>query len=316
MSGAKQDTGRIMLMVAAALLPGLVLQAILLDPVGVLLNMLTASAVAIATDRCCLRLRGLEPRLLTGTTLTGSDTSALVTGLILAAALPPGSPGPVAAATALALAIGKHAYGGLGNNVFNPAMVGYAIILVSMPLALSNWPSGGPEPADALTGATVLTTFKYREAATVEGIWSESAGFGQFAGAGYEWIALAYGLGAAVLFFRGIAAWRPAVGVITAIFVAALLGYDNGSSASHGSPLYHLFAGGLLLAAGFVVTDPVTHPSGHRAQWIFGLSVGLLIFSIRAWGNYPDGIAFAVLLGNALTPYLDRRLPAAGSARA
>jgi electron transport complex protein RnfD len=72
----------------------------------------------------------------------------------------------------------------------------------------------------------------------------------------------------------------------------------------------------LLLAVGFVVTDPVTHPSGHRAQWIFGLSVGLLIFSIRAWGNYPDGIAFAVLLGNALTPYLDRRLPAAGTARA
>jgi electron transport complex protein RnfD len=305
-----------MLTVAAALLPGLVLQALLLDPVGVGLNVLAAGTAALITDRFCLILRRQPDFRWNARSLSGSDAGALVTALLLAAALPPGAALPVAFATTVALALGKHAYGGLGNNVFNPAMVGYAIVLVSMPLAVANWPAVGAADTDALTGATVLTTFKYRGAATVDGVWTDAAGFGLFAGAGYEWIALAYAAGAVWLFHRRIAAWRPAAGVLTALLVAALLGYDNGSSASLGSPVYHLFAGGLLLAVGFVVTDPVTHPSGYRAQWLFGLCVGLLIFSIRAWGNYPDGIAFAVLLGNALTPYLDHRLPAPGSTHA
>lgn len=313
MSGTRPDTRQIMLTVAAAMAPGIVLQALLLDPAGVILNVLTAAAVAIVTDRLCLAVRSTpsgRSLLLTGTTITGSDASALVTGLILAAALPPGALLPVALATVMALTLGKHVYGGLGNNVFNPAMVGYAVVLVSMPLAVAAWPTMG-STTDALTGATVLTTFKYRGSATVEGIWTEADGFGHLAGVGYEWIALAYGLGAAFLCFRGIAAWRPAAGVVTAILLCALLGYDNGSSASLGSPVYHLFAGGLLLAIGFVATDPVTHPASPRAQWLFGLCVGVVVFSVRAWGNYPDGIAFAVLLGNALTPYLDRRFPGA-----
>lgn len=300
-----------MLTVSAALLPGLVLQAVLLDAVGVALNVLTALAVAIVTDRLCLYLRASpaeRPAGMVAPAVTGSDASALVTGLILAAALPPGAFGVVAFATVTALALGKHAYGGLGNNVFNPAMVGYAVVLVSLPLAAGSWPAVGPA-TDALTGATVLTTFKYRGAATVDGVWTEAGGFGTLAGAGYEWIALAYGLGGAFLCCRGLAAWRPAAGMLAALLALALLGYDNGSSASLGSPVYHLFSGGLLLAAGFVLTDPVTHPAGHRAQWLFGLTVGLVVFSIRAWGSYPDGIAFAVLLGNALTPYLDRRFP-------
>lgn len=298
----RNDTRRIMLTVAVCLAPGLMMQAVLIDFTGVLANILTAAVVALVTERVCLSMTGVP----FARQLTGGDASALVTGLILAAALPPGAIGPVAFATALALGLGKHAYGGLGNNVFNPAMVGYAIVLVSFPAAIASWPA--VDGTDALTGATVLTLFKYRGAATVEGIWSDSAGFGQFAGADYEWVALTYGLGAAVLFARHLAAWRPAAGMILALILSAAVGYDNGSSVSLGSPSYHLFAGGVLLAAGFVVTDPVTHPTSHRGQWLFGISVGLLIFAIRAWGNYPDGIAFAVLLGNALAPYLDRRL--------
>lgn len=313
MADRDTSTQRIMLLVCACLVPGLVLQALLIDLTGVLLNVLTAALVGIATDRACARLRSADFALLTPQP-TASDTSALVTALILAAALPPGAPGPVALATITALALGKHAYGGVGNNVFNPAMVGYAVALLSLPLATASWPAVSAASADALTGATVLTAFKYRGAATVEDAWTEAAGFGQFAGAGYEWVALAYGIGGAVLFARGYAAWRPAAGMLIALLVAALVGYDNGSSASLGSPLYHLFAGGTLLAAGFVLTDPVTHPASHRGQWLFGLTVGLLVYAIRAWGNYPDGIAFAVLLGNALTPYLDRRLAVRESA--
>jgi electron transport complex protein RnfD len=312
------DTRRIMLVVLGCLTPGLVLQAAVIDGDGVLLNVLTAALVALLTDRLCLGLRMPAPSAgkLLALAPTASDLSALVTGLILAAALPPGAVAAVALATATALALGKHAYGGLGNNVFNPAMVGYAVALVSLPLGTAIWPAAVSTGADALTGATVLTTFKYRGAATVDGIWTEAAGFGQLAGAGYEWVALAFGIGGAVLIFRGFAAWRPAAGMLLALAVAGLAGYDNGSSASLGSPLYHLFAGGTLLAATFVLTDPVTHPSSHRAQWLFGITVGLLVYAIRAWGSYPDGIAFAVLLGNALTPYLDRRLPAAEPADA
>lgn len=313
------DSRRIMLIVAGCLIPGLALEAILIDPTGVLLNVLTASIVAVGTDRLCLGLRnppGLDGRPLLRLRPTVNDASALVTALILAAALPPGAISAVALATLTALTLGKHAYGGLGNNVFNPAMVGYAIVLISLPISTANWPAGPAAGTDALSGATVLTTFKYRGAATVDGIWTEAAGFGQLAGAGYEWVALAFGIGGAVLIFRGYAAWRPAAGMLIALVLAALAGYDNGSSASLGSPAYQLFAGGTLLAATFVLTDPVSHPASHRGQWIFGLTVGLLVYGIRAWGNYPDGIAFAVLLGNALTPYLDRRLAAAESARA
>ncbi len=306
-----------MLIVAGCLIPGLAVQAALIDPTGVLLNVLTATGVALLTDRVCLRLQGARraPGLLLTKELTASDTSALVTALILAAALPPGAISAVALATLTALALGKHAYGGLGNNVFNPAMVGYAVALVSLPISTASWPAGSALSTDALTGATLLTTFKYRGAATIEGIWTEASGFGELAGAGYEWAALAFAIGGAILIFRGLAAWRPVAGMLTALVLAALAGYDNGSSASLGSPVYHLFAGGTLLAALFVLTDPVTHPSGHRAQWLFGFAVGLLVYAIRAWGNYPDGIAFAVLLGNALTPYLDRRVPARESAR-
>jgi electron transport complex protein RnfD len=103
--------------------------------------------------------------------------------------------------------------------------------------------------------------------------------------------------------------------MLGSLAILAAAGYDNGSSESLGSPLYHWFSGGTLLAVCFVVTDPVTHPTSHAGQWLFGILVGTVTFLIRAFGNYPDGIAFAVLLANALTPYLDRRLSLAAEAK-
>lgn len=297
-------TRDLMLTVAACLLPGLVLQALLIAPMGVATNLATAVLTAALTERGCQVLRGAHP----GARITDSDAAALVTALILAAALPPGAVLPVALATVLALALGRHAYGGLGSNVFNPAMVGYAAVLVSLPAALSSWPVPGTVSVDGLTGATVLTTFKYRGAATVADIWQPDVGFGLAGGAGYEWVALAYAAGGLWLFRQRIAAWRPAIGMLATLALASLAGYDNGSSASLGSPAYHLASGGVLMAACFVATDPVTHPESHRGQWLFGIVVGAMTFVVRAWGNYPDGIAFGILLGNALTPYLDRHL--------
>ena len=287
-----------MLTTILCLVPGLLLQGWLLSPVGVATNIATALAAALLAESVCLRLRRrpLIPDLF--------DGSSLITALILAAALPPGQWGPVAGATLLAVALGKHAYGGLGNNVFNPAMVGYAIVLVSFPGAVADW----PQHTDALSGATALTVFKFRGALTIDGIWQDANGFGLLGGTNAEWIGLAFLAGGIVLLMLRLAAWRPALGMLGSLAVLAMVGYDNGSSESLGSPLYHWFSGGTLLAICFVVTDPVTHPTSHAGQWLFGILVGSVTFLIRAFGNYPDGIAFAVLLANAVTPYLDRRL--------
>ncbi len=287
-----------MLVTALCLLPGLLLQGWLLSPQGVALNIATALLVGGLTEAACLRLRRrpLAPHL--------TDASSLITALILAAALPPGTPGAVACAVIFAIALGKQAYGGLGSNVFNPAMVGYAVVLVSFPGAVADW----PEAADALSGATALTTFKYRGSMTVNEVWQDMGGFGILGGQNAEWINLAFLAGGSILLMLKLAAWRPFLGMLGTLAALGLLGYDNGSSRSLGSPFYHWFSGGTLLAACFVVTDPVTHPTNRRGQWLFGILVGAVTFLIRAFGNYPDGIAFAVLLANAVTPYLDRRL--------
>lgn len=287
-----------MLLVSVCMAPGILTSAALLGP-GVLGNVTLAALLALAAEAACLGLRGhfQRERLL--------DGSSLVTALILGVALPPGvAPGVLAVAVIAAIGLGKHAYGGLGNNVFNPAMVGYAVVLLSFPLALSSWPSA----VDALSGATPLTVFKYRGGATVSEIWQPGNGFGTLGGADSEWVNAAFLLGGGALLALRLAAWRVSAGMLLGLGLPALAAYDNGSSASFGSPLYHWFTGATMLSAFFVATDPVTHPSSTAGQWLFGLLIGALTFLIRAFGSHPDGIAFAVLLGNAASPYLDRRL--------
>lgn len=289
----------IMLLVAACMLPGISVAAWLTGP-ALLLNVVLATVLAISTEAVCLKAQGKawnSPRMV--------DGSSLVTALILAVAMPPAVPlGVLALATISAIALGKYAYGGLGNNVFNPAMVGYVVALLSFPLALSSW----PDQIDGLSGATALTAFKYRGGATVDEIWLAGNGFGSLGGIHSEWINATFLIGGLALMALRLAAWRVTAGMLTSLGVLALAGYDNGGSTSLGSPLYHFFTGGTMLAAFFVVTDPVTHPSSQRGQWLFGLLVGTLTFCIRAFGSNPDGIAYAVLLGNAAAPYLDRRL--------
>jgi electron transport complex protein RnfD len=293
-----RNTRSIMLIVAACLLPGLLLSAWLISPM-LLANAAVAVLIAGCTEAICLKLKGrFDPVRLV-------DGSSLVTALIIAVAMPPSVPLAVLAfATITAIALAKYAYGGLGNNVFNPAMVGYAAALLSFPLALSSW----PDLIDGLSGATALTAFKFRGGATVADIWSPDNGFGSLGAADTEWINAAFLGGGIILLLLRLAAWRTSAGMLLGITLIAAAGYDSGSSASFGSPTYHLFTGGTMLAAFFVVTDPVTHPASTRGQWLFGLLVGALTVLIRVFGSHPDGIAFAVLLANAVTPYLDRRL--------
>ena len=284
-SGLKTD--QIMLKVALALLPAIAASVLVFGP-WVLVGLSTAVIASLVAEAVFFQsVRTLQ------------DYSALVTGLLIALALPPTTPIYISVLAAVcAIGLGKKSYGGLGKNIFNPAMLGYAIVLVSFPFDIGTW--------DATTGATSLDKISHRFGATLQEIASDPA-FGSFGSTGFEWVNVFAGAGGLFLIYRKIIGWRLPMATLIGLSLPAVLAYDGGSSASFGSPLMHCFSGGTMLAAFFIVTDPVTSPSSVRGQWLFGLIVGALIFVIRAWGSYPDGIAFSVLLANALVPLLDQK---------
>lgn len=294
---ALPDTQRIMVLVLLALIPGMLALIGYYGP-GYLPRMLFAVTLGLAIEAAALRLRGAAPAV------GILDGSTAVTCVLLVLAMPPELPyGVLAVAVASAVGLAKHLYGGLGNNPFNPAIVGYVVALLSFPAAMDRW----PPPTDGLTGATALTSFRYREGMTVADVWQPELGFGSMGGYGWEWINAAFLIGGATLLVLRLASWRVPLAMLATLGGLAALNYDSGSSASLGSPLFHWFTGGTMLAAFFFATDPVTHPATARGQVVFGCVVGAMAFLVRSLGNYPDGIAFGILLGNALTPFLDRR---------
>lgn len=298
---AALSTRRVMVTVLVALIPGTVALCVVYTPVY-LPRLVFAAALGLGLEAAALAVqrRPVRPAL--------ADGSTVVTCALLTLALPPGtSPWVLGTAVAAAMGLGKHIYGGLGGNPFNPAVVGYAVALVSFPTAMATW----PVPVDGVTSATALTSFRHRESLTVAEVWAPELGFGAVGGFGWEWINAAFLLGGVFLLARGLIAWRVPASVLIALGALALAGYDAGSSQSLGSPLFHYFSGGTLLAAFFVATDPVTHPATARGQVAFGCIVAAVTFAVRSFGNYPDGLAFGILLANAATPYLDRRLVAA-----
>lgn len=286
------DTPRIMRMVLLAMIPG----ALCMLPwfgVALLWQLAVAVVMGVAVEAACLTLR----RAAIGRNLW--DGSALVTSLLIALCVPTSAPWYVLLIAIIAgLGLAKHAYGGLGNNVLNPAMAGYALVLVAFPSELSLW------VVDGVTSATPLEVFRYRGGDTVADIWPQA--FGVLGGQGWEWINLGFLIGGGFLLFARIINWRAPVAFLASLSLCAALGYDNGSSQSLGSPLMHLFTGGTMLCAWLIVTDPVTAPVSHKGQLLFGAIVGLLVFLIRSFGAYPDGIAFAVLLGNISAPLIDQ----------
>jgi electron transport complex protein RnfD len=288
-------TNTIMWRVCAALLPGALL-SVWFFGLGVVMNLVLVLVMATACEAACLKARG-KPAM-----ACLRDGSTVVTALILTLCMPPSmSVGILALAVCGAVVLAKHLYGGLGHNIFNPAMVGYALALVSFPDAMASWPG-----LDGMSGATPLTTFRYREGLSVAELWNAANGFGVLGAAGWEWVNVAYLAGGLLLWRMHLIAWRVPLAMLGTLTLLALIFYDGGSSASAGSPAYHLFSAGTMLAAFFVLTDPVTHPATRRSQLVFGALAGIVIFAVRAWGNYPDGIAFAVLLANAATPFLNR----------
>lgn len=293
---------------------------------GVVFNMAVATITALAAEAVVLRLRGRPVR----TTLI--DGSALVTAVLLALALPPLLPWWITAlGAATAIIVAKHLYGGLGLNLFNPAMVGYVIVLVSFPLEMTAWlpprmgdidyPNlniwqtflfsvTGQLPAgisiDSLTRATPLDLLKEGLASMqTVGEVGTSPLFGDFGGRGWEWINGFLGVAGIYLLYRGIIQWQIPFALLGVLAGLATVFYffDPGRFPSPG---FHLFSGATMLAAFFIATDPVSAATTDRGRLIYGAGIGLLTYVIRTWGGYPDGVAFAVLLLNACVPLIDR----------
>ena len=290
---------------------------------GVLFNLLLASFTALAAEAAVLKLRD-KPVV-----ETLYDGSALLTGLLLALALPPLAPWwiPVIG-TLFAIVVAKHLYGGLGYNPFNPAMVGFVVLIISFPLQMTFWPAphglepgmvglvdtlrmifGGTPPVghtlDSITMATPLDTVK-----TGFGLfdtWSEitnSPLFGALGGKGWQWINLAYLAGGIWLIRRGVIQWHIPVAMLAALFIMANPFYAADSD-NFASPIFHLFSGATMLGAFFIATDPVSAATTPKGRIYFGVGIGVLIYVIRTWGGYPDAIAFSVLLMNMAAPTID-----------
>ena len=308
-----QRTQRVMLQVLLATVPA-VLVLTWLFGIGTLINLLWASLVALGCEAAILAMRKRP------ITFYLKDGSALVTAVLLALALPPYAPWWLTLiAVGFAIIFGKQLYGGLGQNPFNPAMLGYVVVLISFPLPMTTWPAphsvgmlagiehiwGLASLPDGWSQATALDSLKLNTSLTVDELWAQNPAFGRFGGQGVEWVNLAFLLGGLYLLKQKLISWHAPVGMLAALAVMSLLFWNGSGSDSNGSPLFHLLSGATMLGAFFIVTDPVSGATSQLGRLIFGAGVGVLLYIIRTWGGYPDGMAFAVLLMNLAAPTID-----------
>lgn len=308
-----QRTQRVMLQVLLATVPA-VLVLTWLFGIGTLVNLLWASLVALGCEAAILAMRKRPIAFYL------KDGSALVTAVLLALALPPYAPWWLTLiAVGFAIIFGKQLYGGLGQNPFNPAMLGYVVVLISFPLPMTTWPAphsvgmlagiehiwGLASLPDGWSQATALDSLKLNKSLTVDELWVQNQAFGRFGGQGVEWVNLAFLLGGLYLLKQKLISWHAPVGMLAALAVMSLLFWNGSGSDSNGSPLFHLLSGATMLGAFFIVTDPVSGATSQLGRIIFGAGVGVLVYIIRTWGGYPDGMAFAVLLMNLTAPTID-----------
>ena len=316
------SVSRIMIKVLVALVPAIAAYVWHYGP-AILLQIALASAAALGAEAIMLRLRRVPvaPFLM--------DGSALVTAWLIALSFPPLAPWWLTvSATAFAIVFAKQLYGGLGNNLFNPAMAAYAVAIISFPLQMTHWSApaglaqsalgfpdqlayifGGVLPAgltlDAVTLATPLDTLK-TQLHLGRGVDDalRLPIFGQLGGKGGEVIALGYLLGGLYLWQQRIITWHIPAAFVGA--VAVLAGVMHGLDATrYASPWLHLAGGATMIGAFFILTDPVSSPSTGRGKLIYAGGAGVLTYVIRVWGGYPDGVAFATLLMNVAAPLIE-----------
>lgn len=321
------QTSTVMQRVILCLLPGLVVQCAFFGW-GSLIQVLLAIAVALSCEAAIMKLRkrSIKDSL--------SDNSAMLTAILIGVAIPPLAPWwLIVMGTVFAIVIVKHLYGGLGHNLFNPAMAAYVLLLVSFPLQMTTWVAPNtialhtPDfitslhvifglgthvditqfrvGIDGVTMATPLDTLKTDlSMGLTTGESMAKATFDGSTGVGWFWVNLAYLAGGLVLLKLKAIRWHISTGVLLGLFICAVIGFLL-SPDTHASPILHLFSGATMLAAFFIATDPVTAATSPRGRILFGALIGILVYIIRTYGGYPDAFAFAVLLANLCAPFID-----------
>ncbi|WES66346.1 electron transport complex subunit RsxD [Superficieibacter sp. HKU1] len=326
----QRQTSRIMMLVLLATLPGIATQLCFFGW-GTLIQLILASVSAWGAEAIVLKLRKQS----VGSILT--DNSAWLTGVLLAISIPPLAPWwMVVLGTVFAIIIAKQLYGGLGHNPFNPAMIGYVVLLISFPVQMTSWlppqdiaartpdivevlqiifsghtATGTDMNAlrlgiDGISQATPLDTFKtsLHAGRDVTQIMQSTIYQGAFAGVGWQWVNLAFLAGGLFLLWQKAIRWHIPLSFIVSLAVCSTLGWLF--APDHlASPSIHLLSGATMLGAFFILTDPVTASTTNRGRLIFGALAGLLVWLIRSFGGYPDGVAFAVLLANITVPLID-----------
>ena len=306
----------VMLRVLVALLPGIAAYVWFFGA-AILVQIALASLAALAGEAAILSLREKPVWLFV------SDGSALLTGWLVALSLPPIAPWwMVVVATLFAIVVCKHLYGGLGQNPFNPAMAAFCVMIVAYPQLMSQWPTagnagsfaaqlqlifgGGERALDAVTMATALDSLRtglHSEGGALATILGQPS-FGAFGGRGWEWVAAGYLLGGLWLIQQRIITWHIPVAFLGTLALIAAV-FHGVWPDRHAGMLFHLFSGGAMLGAFFIATDPVSGATTPKGKLIYAAGIALLVWIVRSFGAYPDGIAFATLLMNIAAPLID-----------
>ena len=272
--------------------------------------------VCLCSVAACMFFEWAITKYMLKTSPTLTDGSAILTGLLLGMNLPSNFPLWMIILGALfAIGVGKMSFGGLGQNPFNPALVGRCFLLVSFPAAMTSWPVTGQLGAytDATTGATPLslmkTAIKTGDASVLDQLPGSldmllgNVGNGLGAGTIGEVCALALVVGLCYMLWKRIITWHIPVSIIATVFVFS--GLLHLGSPVYANPVQTILSGGLMLGAIFMATDYVTSPMTPKGQLIYGVAIGLLTVVIRNWGSYPEGMSFAILIMNAFTPLIN-----------
>ena len=311
-----------MLKVLLALVPAIITYAYLFGG-GILITLTLATITALLAETLMLKVRGrpIKPFL--------SDYSAVITAWLLALAIPPLAPWwLIVVGTFFAIVIAKQLYGGLGYNMFNPAMVGYAVLLISFPVLMTKWPAAldiaktklsfveqfqfifnGLLPQnvliDAVTSATPLDYVKtqltlHHDIASI----TQAPLFGTLGGKGSEYIAIAYLLGGLYLWQQKIISWHLPFGFLgTLALISSLFWLVDATH--YTSPVFPLFSGASMLCAVFIITDPISGPTTPKGKLYFAAAIAVITYLIRVFGGFPDGVAFAVIFMNICVPLID-----------
>ena len=276
---------------------------------------LGAILVTLTSVAACLVFEYVIQKYLMKQRPTIWDGSAIITGVLLAFNLPSSLPLWIVVIGALvAIGIGKMSFGGLGNNIFNPALVGRVFLLISFPVQMTTWPvPNGFATADAVTGATPLALVKEAvkngqavgDTLSSVGITTSNLILGNIGGSLGEVAAIGLLLGFAYMLIRKIISWHIPVAIFATVIVFSGI-LNLADPAQFAGPVFHLFTGGLMLGAIFMATDYVTSPMTHKGMLIYGVGIGLLTVIIRVFGAYPEGMSFAILIMNGFTPLINR----------